>query len=114
MTAAGWTDAKTVAHALLDAAVKNGYVAKRGDDAAKKTILSCLNAGALKPRLALAESDHDEPMDLSGLMIDRKPVAAVLEALGIGKPSRRNTRDDGQVSQCGICTIQRGRLSRLS
>jgi hypothetical protein len=57
MTIVGWIDAKTVAPPLFNAAIANGYVAKRGEDAAEKTIMSGLNAGTLKPRTALPEGD---------------------------------------------------------
>ncbi len=59
MVGSGWIDASTVARALLDAAERNGYVAKRGEEAAKNSIVSGLNAGIEKPRDPLGS---DKPL----------------------------------------------------
>ena len=88
LTIMGWIDAKEVAHALLGAAVSNGYVDKRGEDAAKHTIMSGLNAGALKPRGPLPDED-DELMDISNLMIGGKTIDQVLAELEIGSKPRK-------------------------
>lgn len=80
MTVLHWIDAKSVARALLEAAVKNGYVSKRGTKAARDTIMSGLNAGALKPRAPLAHDDGDL-MDLSALEAGNGGVQAMLATL---------------------------------
>jgi hypothetical protein len=78
MVGAGWIDAGTVATALLDAMVRNGWTAKRSIDAAKATIVSGLSKGSDKPRQALVEADFGA-VDPSTLKVGGKPAREALE-----------------------------------
>jgi energy-coupling factor transporter ATP-binding protein EcfA2 len=65
-TMAGWIDLNTVANALWEASIANGYIAKDGESAAKQTIESGMNAGASKPRPLLAGKIPD--IDISAMI----------------------------------------------
>lgn len=79
LVSAGWIDAHTVAYALLDAALQNGYVAKRGEEAAKKTIDSGVHSGMGKPRAPLSD-DESGRIDLSRLKVGGKAPTSILAA----------------------------------
>jgi hypothetical protein len=81
LVAVGWIDAQTMAFALLGAAIQNGYVAKRGEQAARNTITSGYSAGMLKPRAPLTD---DEGMDISQLRISGKSSDEILNNIGTG------------------------------
>lgn len=60
----GWIDLNVGANRLYMASVANGYVAKDGEAATRKTIESGINAGMLKPRAPLPIDDvSDEYME---------------------------------------------------
>ena len=65
-TMAGWIDLNTVANALREASIANGYIAKDGETAAKQTIESGINAGMSKPRQLLSGNIPD--IDISGMI----------------------------------------------
>ncbi|MBB5343170.1 KaiC/GvpD/RAD55 family RecA-like ATPase [Edaphobacter lichenicola] len=78
MVGSGWIDAATVVRALFSAAISNGYVAKRGEEAAKNSIVSGLNAGMEKPRDPLAS---DKPLgSLPGNLVDPRTTKAASKA----------------------------------
>lgn len=62
----GWIDLNTVSSELLQASVENGYVAKDGKVAARRTIESGLDAGKKKPRLPLTKDAPD--IDISAMI----------------------------------------------
>lgn len=57
LVGAGWIDRQTVEQALWEASERNGYRAKDGDDAARKTLRSGLESGIAKPREPLPTGD---------------------------------------------------------
>jgi hypothetical protein len=63
-TMSGWIDLETVHAELLQASVANGYVAKDGQEAARQTIESGLNAGMKKPRPLLSNAPTDSFLDV--------------------------------------------------
>jgi hypothetical protein len=71
MVGAGWLDADMAVHALNEAAIANGHVAKHGVRQTEKTIESGLNAGIAKPRpsLPIDDSSFDDitPMIANGI-----------------------------------------------
>jgi Mrp family chromosome partitioning ATPase len=89
MIGAGWIEGQHVALALWDVANQNGYVAKRGEQAAKKTIESGLAAGVAKPRSPLADSDAPL-LDLSGLKVKGQPIGKQAGQI-VPKPRRAVT-----------------------
>jgi hypothetical protein len=70
----GWIDLNDVAFSLLNAAIANGYVAKDGEDAAKRTIESGLLAGQQHPRPLLSSPEHVEAINIRP-MIDNAIAA---------------------------------------
>ena len=62
----GWIDLNTVATALWEASIANGYIAKDGEAAARQTIESGINAGMAKPRQLLSGNIPD--IDISGMI----------------------------------------------
>ena len=64
----GSLDGQHVATSLLDAAQSNGYVSKRGEAAARRTIESGLNAGIEKPRPLLAATTPNVSVDLPSIV----------------------------------------------
>jgi len=78
--------------ALFDAAERNGYVAKRGEEAAKNSIISGLNAGMSKPRDPLAS---DKPLgSLPGNLVDPRITSKALAANSTavaGQPKGKST-----------------------
>ncbi|MDR3411570.1 MAG: bifunctional DNA primase/polymerase [Formivibrio sp.] len=70
----GSIDAETVSLALLDAAAKNGHVAKHGISQTQATIESGLNAGMKKPRKL--KSSEVPSIDISGLLQNAKAITA--------------------------------------
>lgn len=105
MVGSGWIDASTVARALFDAAERNGYVAKRGEEAAKNSIISGLNAGMSKPRNPLTS---DKPLgSLPGNLVDPRTTSATSKA-----PAANSTAVAGQPK--GKSTVVLTRLGDLS
>ncbi|MEI9979372.1 MAG: AAA family ATPase [Edaphobacter sp.] len=80
MVSSGWIDAVTVASALYEAAERNGYVTKRGEEAAKKTIASGIEAGMSKPRDPLPVDAPGTLIDPSRLVVSDKPASKALAA----------------------------------
>ncbi len=72
-TVIAWLDPHEAAQALFQASVDNGYVAKRGEQAAQATIISGLNAGAARPRSPLSEPDCLDLIDISGVIMAGMP-----------------------------------------
>jgi putative DNA primase/helicase len=98
-TVIAWLDPHEAAQALYQASVDNGYVAKRGAEAAQQTIMSGLNAGALKPRAPLPEDDSSDRIDLSNFRIGGKHIDEVLAELGVGKARPQSTRKASPVAK---------------
>jgi hypothetical protein len=71
----------------MQTAVANGYVAKDGEEAAKRTIESGLNAGMQNPRLPLTLPAHIESLDISGMIRN-----------GIEAYRRKHSKVSAQVS----------------
>ena len=57
MIAAGWIERAEVERALFDACQRNGYAAQDGEQAARATLRSGLEAGMAHPRAPLADGD---------------------------------------------------------
>jgi hypothetical protein len=89
LVGAGWIEGRRVALALLDIAKANGYIAKRGEQAAKNTIDSGLTAGIAKPRSPLGTTNLPL-IDLSGVTVKGKPLTSQSGALPV-KPRRAVT-----------------------
>ena len=98
-TMAAWIDPHEAAHALYRAAESNGYVLKRGEQAAKDTIDSGFRSGQAKPRAPLPEDDSSDRIDLSNFTIGGKHIDAVLAELGIGKVRPQSTRKASPVAK---------------
>lgn len=64
----GWVNLNDVAYRLLEASIANGYVAKDGEEAAKRTIASGLSSGRDNPRALLSLPPHIEAIDISGMI----------------------------------------------
>lgn len=88
-TMEGWIDLNEVAHALFQASVDNGYVAKDGPSAAQQTIESGIEAGRRKPRPLLSISTEDYstimPMIRNGIEAYKRKHDAVSSASPNGK-----------------------------
>jgi hypothetical protein len=76
LVGAGWIDAQTVARSLFDASVRNGYVAKDGEEVTKRTIESGIRVGMEKPRAPLLD-DERTPIDLANPKPDGKQHRAI-------------------------------------
>jgi hypothetical protein len=88
-TMEGWIDLNEVANGLWEASIANGYVAKDGEAAAKRTITSGLIAGCANPRPLLGLPAHIEAIDLSPMI--RNGIAAY-KARQSSKPSESNAK----------------------
>lgn len=97
-TMAAWIDLREAAHALYQAAEANGYVRKRGIEAAQNTITSGLRSGQAKPRSPLPEADGDR-IDISNLHIDGQHIDVVLANLGIGKARPQSTGNASPIAK---------------
>jgi len=95
----GSIEAQTVAVALIDAATRNGHVAKHGISQTIATINSGLNAGILKPRPLLKSSDPS--IDVSGLIANN--IAASKATL---KTKHDNTSNGSNMKS--VILISRG------
>lgn len=81
LVGAGWIGRTEVEEALWDACRINGYRAKDGDAAARRTLNSGLNYGIENPRQPLIESDPPL-IDLSRLTINGKSFHAATSTKG--------------------------------
>jgi hypothetical protein len=64
----GWIDLDEVANALLESSIRNGYAAKDGEEATRRTIMSGLAAGQDNPRPLLSIPSHIEAIDISAMI----------------------------------------------
>jgi hypothetical protein len=67
-TMAGWIDPAEVFGALMSASAANGYIAKDGEEAARRTIESGLSAGNGQPRPLLSEPGNVAAIDVSQMI----------------------------------------------